>query len=86
MNATSGALLFSSDAVDFSTNPALQWKLGLIVLAGINALLFQLRIQPQSTSWDRDIPAPTIARASAAISIALWLAVIVAGRMIAYVK
>ncbi len=86
LNATSGLLLFSSDAVDFSTNPALWWKLGLIALAGMNAAVFQLRIKPQSASWDANSPAPVSARISAALSITLWLAIIVAGRMIAYVK
>ena len=86
LNATSGVLLFTSDAVDFSTNPALQWKLGLIGLAGLNALVFQLRIKPGAAPWDRDAPAPAAARLSAALSIILWVAIIIAGRMIAYTK
>lgn len=86
MNAASGALLFASDAVDFSTNLALQTKLFLILLAGINAAVFRRRIQPSFGEWDADRAAPNIARASAGLSITLWIAIVIAGRMIAYVK
>lgn len=84
INAVTGALLFVSDAAEFAVNTALQAKLALIVLAGMNALVFQMRLYRNAETWDSSVPAP--ARVSAAISIALWLAIIVAGRMIAYIK
>jgi hypothetical protein len=86
LNATSGLLLFASDAVEFSANPALAVKLGLIAAAGANALLFQRRYTPAGSAWDRSVAAPAGARVSAALSIALWVTIVVAGRMIAYVK
>ncbi|MGQ0671344.1 MAG: hypothetical protein ACT4N2_00485 [Hyphomicrobium sp.] len=86
LNAASGTLLFASDAVDFSANPALMAKLALIAAAGANALVFQRRIAAGTAGWQVDRPASPAARLSAALSIALWLAVIIAGRMIAYVK
>lgn len=86
MNAMSGVLLFASDAGDFSNNPALQTKLFLILLAGINAAVFRTRVQPSFGEWDADRAAPRFARTSAGFSIALWIAIVVAGRMIAYVK
>ena len=86
LNATSGVLLFASDALEFSSNPALWAKLSLIVLAGVNALYFQARIMPSATAWEANTATPTRARLSAMLSMTLWLAIIVAGRMIAYVK
>ncbi len=85
-NVLSGALLFVSDAAEFAANTAFRWKLVLIVLAGLNALWFQWRIAPGMAAWDRRATAPPAARLAAALSIALWLAVVSAGRLMAYVK
>jgi hypothetical protein len=86
INASSGILLFVSDAAEFAANTSLRFKMALLVLAGLNALYFQSRIAPGVPAWDRETNAPTPAGASAALSIALWLAIITAGRMIAYIK
>ena len=86
LNASSGVLLFVSDAAEFAANTSLRFKMALLVLAGLNALYFHARIAPNVAAWDRENNAPTQARASAALSIALWLAIITAGRMIAYIK
>jgi hypothetical protein len=85
VNAASGILLFVSNPIEFAANPALQAKLGLIALAGLNAAYFQWRIAPEMAAWNIEVPAPAAARMSAILSIVLWLAVITAGRMMAYV-
>lgn len=86
LNVVSGVLLFTSDAVELAANPALQVKLVLIVLAGFNALWFQWRIQPGAVAWNEQVRPPLAACAAALVSIGLWLAIIAAGRMIAYIK
>lgn len=86
LNAASGVLRFVSNASEFAANTALRYKMVMLVLAGLNALYFQARIAPGVTVWDRETRAPANARISAAASIALWLAIITAGRMIAYIK
>ncbi len=87
LNATSGLLMFASDAVKFSTNIALQAKLLLLLIAGINAAVFQTRLEPARAGVpDTDAPSPAPAKVSAALSITLWLAIIIAGRMMAFVK
>lgn len=86
LNAMSGILLFASDASDFAANPALQTKLFLIMIAGLNAFFFRWRIAPRLANWDQNVRAPAQARLSAASSIVLWIAIVVAGRMIAYVE
>jgi len=85
LNAVSGVLMFVSNPVEFAANPALTAKLALIGIAGINAVYFQRRVAPTMPEWNADAPAPLAARTSALLSITLWLAVIVAGRMMAYV-
>lgn len=86
VNATTGMLLFISDAVEFGANPALQAKLALIVAAGLNAAYFQARLAPRLSTAVPDTPLLLPARLSAFASIVLWLAVITAGRMMAYIK
>jgi hypothetical protein len=86
LNAMSGILLFVSDASDFAANPALRAKLFLILIAGLNAYFFRKRIAPRFGNWDQNVRSPAQARLSAASSIVLWIAIVVAGRMIAYVE
>jgi hypothetical protein len=73
----SGSLLFLSDAAGYIGNRAFVVKLGLITVAAVNMLVFHARgslVRPDA-----------VARAQAALSLLLWLGVIGAGRMIAYV-
>ncbi|KQQ88441.1 DUF6644 family protein [Massilia sp. Leaf139] len=79
-----GLLLFSAHSVELANNPAFILKLVLIVIAGLNALAFHLLPYRSVASWDRDRPAPPLARAGAGLSILLWLGVISCGRMLAY--
>jgi hypothetical protein len=73
----SGVLLFAAHATELIRNPAFVVKLVLLALAGINALAFHLMTRRGVTE--------TRARWAAGLSMLLWLAVISAGRMIAYV-
>jgi hypothetical protein len=82
----SGVLLFIGGAVDFAVNPAMQAKLFLLLLAGINATTFEKRLRKSVTAWDQGVAAPPNARVSAGLSLALWLLIMIAGRFIAYVK
>lgn len=71
-----GSLLFLTDASGYIANRAFAVKLGLIALAGINMIVFHLRgslARPDA-----------LAKAQSALSLALWLGVISAGRLIAY--
>lgn len=86
INATSGLLLFISDAAEFAENAALQVKLALIALAGLNTLVFHAHVYRSVNAWDVDLPPPASAKLAAAASLAIWVAIIAAGRMIAYVK
>ena len=84
MNAVSGALLFTSDAVGFAASPPFQLKMALLVCAGLNAFWFHHRIAGHAAGTRGAEEPSTAARVSAVISIALWSGIIAAGRMIAY--
>ncbi|MCX8003801.1 MAG: hypothetical protein N2688_02420 [Burkholderiaceae bacterium] len=82
--AVSGALLFSAHATELGGKPVFALKLGLIAAAGANALWFHRGPYAQAAHWDSGATAPRAARVAAALSLALWLAVIACGRLLAY--
>jgi hypothetical protein len=55
----------------------------LMLLTGVNAILFHLGPWRQRARWAYGAP-PSSARLSGAVSILLWIGVIVSGRLIAY--
>jgi len=80
----SGVAMLSAHATEFAANPAFRIKLVLIAFAGINAIAFHTGVYRSVSSWDQHQPTPAAAKASAALSLALWLGVIACGRLIAY--
>lgn len=85
VTAASGLVLFAAQAEKIYTNVFLIAKFGLIGVAGLNLIAFH-RFQGRFiAAWGSgDTAAPALARASAAASLVLWVAVVVAGRFIAY--
>jgi hypothetical protein len=72
-----GLAMLTARPLDLLSNPVLWIKLGLIGLAGLNALWFHSR--HALIKLDR------LARWQAILSMLLWVAVVFAGRWIAYV-
>jgi hypothetical protein len=72
----SGLLMFASQPAELLSNRAFVLKLGLVSLAGLNALWFHAR--------DGLRRCDALARAQTALSTGLWLAAIICGRWIAY--
>jgi hypothetical protein len=73
-----GLLLFSAEAGAYLGNPAFLLKMGLISAAVLNVLLFHALARRR-----RAAVGPL--RLLAGLSLGLWLAVLICGRMIAYV-
>jgi hypothetical protein len=69
----SGASLFSVRASEYAAMPLFLLKLGLIALAGLNFVLFQLAA------------AKGARRGLAVVSIGLWVSVLLAGRFLGFV-
>jgi len=87
MMVISGALLFSADPVSFYNThpPFFKIKMIMLVLAGLNVLIFNLGIGRKVTEWDLSPKTPTTAKVAGAVSIILWVLIVAAGRAIAYV-
>ena len=84
--AVTGVLLFMVNAVTYYRNTAFWLKMLTIVLAGINMFIFERMTARTAPSWDKGVTPPAGARLAGALSIVLWLAVIVFGRWIGFTK
>jgi hypothetical protein len=82
--AISGTLLFYAIPVRSYQNIFFRFKMILLLLAGLNVWIFHSRVYPKVDTWDVDAKPPRAARVAGALSLALWVGVIVTGRMIAY--
>jgi uncharacterized protein DUF6644 len=80
----SGGLLFSSEAVKMYHSPAFRIKMLLLALAGLNALIFHRTIYRDVAQWDPASVVPARARLAGLLSLVFWIAVIAAGRAVAY--
>ncbi len=82
--ATTGGLMFMTNAASYYYNPYFRAKMALLVLAGVNMLGFELTARRSVHLWDRDAAAPLIGRVVATVSLILWLGVIVMGRWVGF--
>jgi Family of unknown function (DUF6644) len=85
IQVVTGLLLFSSEAVNMYGNPAFRLKMIMLLLAGLNALVFHVVAYRSVERWDRAPLTPFAAKCAGVCSILLWVGVVVAGRWIPYV-
>jgi hypothetical protein len=81
--AATGFILFTAEAPAYLRNPVFLTKMGLIVLALVNILVFHRSAFRTMKEWALGTPPPA-ARLTAAASLMFWLCIVVAGRFIAY--
>jgi hypothetical protein len=79
----SGSLLFFAVPVRTYQSVWFRAKMAFLMLAGLNAWLFHSGVYRRVASWEVTA-IPRQARLAAAISLALWVGVILSGRFIAY--
>ena len=84
MSAATGSLMFITNAAVYYHNAYFRAKIALLFLAAINMLVFELTTRRTVAQWDRDASAPPLGRAVAAVSLVIWISVIVTGRMIGF--
>jgi len=84
LNAISGTLLFTSDAVTFYNSYTFRLKIILIVLGGINAALLGRRIFQEAPAGGPAVTPTSGARWIAGTSLVFWFGAIICGRLIAY--
>jgi hypothetical protein len=82
--AITGATLFISNAVNYAKNFPFQMKMLLLVLAGLNMVVFHFVTYRSVAQWDEAAETPFAARFAGGFSIALWLSIVAFGRWIGF--
>lgn len=66
-------------------SPAAPWKFGLLLLAGLNVLIFHRGVYRRVDEWADAAVTPPAARIAAGVSMTAWTGVVFAGRFLAYI-
>ena len=80
----SGTLLFSAIPLRSYQNIFFRAKMIMLLLAGLNVWIFHSGIYKRVDTWDVAERAPKAARVAGALSLVLWVCIVLSGRMIAY--
>ena len=83
--ACTGSLLFSSKAVKYFANVPFRLKMILLLLAGLNMLLFHFVTYRSAPAWHLQAKIPAAGRIAGGISLFLWISIVVCGRWIGFV-
>jgi hypothetical protein len=83
-NAVSGLILVYSQPMRYYGKIFFWIKMGLVLLAGVNAIVFHLTTYRSVEQWDNDRVLPSAARMAGFFGLFLWIAVIVFGRLTPY--
>jgi hypothetical protein len=85
INVVTGSMLFIYGATAFGLRAPFLLKMFFMLLAGINALAFDLSTRRFGGTWvDTDKP-PLPVKVFATLSLLFWLCVVTAGRFMAYI-
>lgn len=84
INITTGILFLFGDPFRYAANISFQIKMVLVLLAGINALVYSYKVEPLMKASGPDGEYPYLAKTVGLASIVLWLGVISFGRLIPY--
>jgi hypothetical protein len=88
INMVSGAMFLMTEPDQYIYNPAFHFKLLFMGLAGFNALAFYVTTYQRTIDGDRGSrpEVPRSAKVIAAISLCLWIGVIVCGRLLTFYR
>ncbi|RVU86509.1 hypothetical protein EOL70_03430 [Leucothrix sargassi] len=86
LNLITGALFVVGDPGRYFVNIAFKIKMAAIVIAGLNAVFYILKVQPKVHAGLDTNELPSYAKYVAMLSLFLWTSVIILGRFIPYVE
>jgi hypothetical protein len=86
VNLLSGIAFLHADPFRYFPNIGFQWKMGLIVIAGLNALWFWFGEHKELCKLADGQDAPFRAKVIALLSLVIWVGVIILGRMLPYLE
>jgi len=84
VNLLTGLIFFISQPQQYATNLAMWLKVLFLLVAGINAMLFETSYSDRLMALAPDAETPVSAKVIGAVSLAAWFAVLYFGRMLPY--
>jgi uncharacterized membrane protein len=85
INVITGALFFIAAPEQYINNSAFHFKLLFMVFAGINVVIFYVRLFPETEHLAAGEDAPVAAKVVAGVSLFLWAGVMYFGRMLPFI-
>jgi hypothetical protein len=86
LNLVTGLGFVFSDPGMYFLNGAFQVKLALIALAGLNFLIYFVKVEPLLANASSTTTMPSVAKAIGAASLVLWFGVLILGRLLPYLS
>jgi len=84
MAVLTGSLMFTANPKVYFHNAFFRAKFAVMLLAGLNMLVFQLTVAKREGEWGENQRGPTQGRVAAMLSLGLWLTVIILGRSVGF--
>jgi len=79
-----GGLLFAAHATKAYASGYFRVKMALLILAGVNTVVYHLTIDRRKSEWGKAPVPPLRARVAGLVSLLLWFSVVAVGRLFAY--
>src|SRR5262245_20442671 len=86
INLITGLAFLMTEPDQYIYNPSFHFKVAFITVAGLNALAFYATSYRRVTAAGAPDAAPPLAKIIAAVSLSLWIAVMVAGRLLTFYR
>jgi hypothetical protein len=86
LNLVTGVGFLFGDPRMYFLNGAFQVKLALIALAGLNFLIYFVKVEPLLANASSTTTMPNVAKTIGATSLVLWFGVLILGRLLPYLS
>lgn len=84
INLITGAVFLTGLPGQYVHNPAWWYKVSFIMLAGVNAVLYEATLSAKLLALEPNADTPAAAKAIGFVSLLAWLAVLYCGRMLPF--
>ena len=85
INVATGVVFLTGLPEQYARNPVWWYKVGFLLLAGLNAVFYETRLSARMLALDPGGDPPVAVRLVGLVSLVSWFAVLYCGRMLAFI-